>query len=76
MSALEDWLIARIAQDAGLPGNAVDAVTPVYRFGIDSRTLAFILENAEREFGVLADLDRISPAETIRALAEAMTLGD
>ena len=73
MSALEAWLIARVAAEAGLDPAAVDADTPVYRYGVDSRTLAFIVENAETVFCREADLDRISPAETIRALAQTLT---
>jgi hypothetical protein len=72
MSAvLEAWLIARIAQEAGLAIDAVDADTPIYRYGIDSRTLAFVVEGAEGAFDLAADLDRISPAEPISVLAHA-----
>lgn len=70
--ALETWLIARVAADAGLPAAAVDAETPLYRYGIDSRTLAFIVDSAETRFALAADLDRISPAEPIRALMSAL----
>ena len=71
-AALEAWLVARVAADAGLPPAAVDAVTPLYRYGIESRQLAFIVENVETLFGLEADLDRISPAEPIRVLIEAL----
>lgn len=71
-TALEAWLIARVGADAGLPAGAVDADTPLYRYGIDSRQLAFIVDDAESAFGVSADLDRISPAEPIRVLVEAL----
>ena len=72
IETLEDWLIARVAADAGLRLCEVDAQTPLYRYGLDSRTLAFIVENAERRFGLVADLDRISPAEPISALVRAL----
>lgn len=68
-----DWLIARIAAETGVPG--VDADTPVYHYGVDSRMLALIIDAAERAHGVTADLDRISPAETIAALVSAMAPG-
>lgn len=71
---LTDWLIARIAAETGVAG--VDADTPVYRYGVESRMLALIVDVAERAHGVTADLDRISPAETIAALAAAMTPND
>ncbi|MDX2234287.1 MAG: acyl carrier protein [Hyphomonadaceae bacterium] len=72
-ATLEAWFIARVAADADLPPGAVDVDTPLYRYGIDSRQLAFIVEHAETAFGVIADLDRISPAEPIRTLLEALT---
>lgn len=68
--SLTDWLIARVAAETGVSG--VDANTPVYSYGVDSRMLALIVDAAERAHGVTADLDRISPAETIAALATAM----
>lgn len=71
MTPLENWLAARVALLSEV--STVDIDTPVYSFGIDSRTLAAIVEEAEREFCVVADVDRISPAETIRALAAAIT---
>ncbi|KAF0176362.1 MAG: acyl carrier protein [Hyphomonadaceae bacterium] len=71
---LTDWLVARIAAETGV--NGVDADTPVYRYGVDSRMLALIIDAAERTHGVTADLDRISPAETIVALAAAMAPDD
>ena len=71
-AALEAWLVARVAADAGLPFEAVDAHTPLYRYGLDSRQLAFIVENVETAFGLEADLDRISPAEPISALVRAL----
>ena len=69
--SLTDWLITRIATETGVA--EIDADTPVYRYGVDSRMLALIVDAAERVHGVTADLDRISPAETIAALAAAMT---
>jgi acyl carrier protein len=69
-----DWLIARIAAEVGVPD--VDADTPVYRYGVDSRMLALIVDAAETALLVTADLDRISPAETIAALVDAMTPND
>ncbi len=71
---LADWLTARIAAETGVAD--VDADTPVYRYGVDSRMLALIIDAAERTHGVTADLDRISPAETIAALAAAMAPDD
>ncbi len=71
-AALEAWLRARVAVDGGVALAEVDAETPLYRYGVDSRTLAFIVENAEAEFDVEADLDRISPAEPIRVLIDAL----
>lgn len=70
--ALEAWLRARVARDSGLPLADVDVDTPLYRYGLDSRALAFIVENVEVAFDVEADLDRISPAEPIRVLMEAL----
>lgn len=70
---LEGWFIARVAADAGLDLAHVDVDTPLYRFGIDSRTLAFIVEAAESRFGLTADLDRISPAEPIAVLVAAFS---
>lgn len=72
MNAVEAWLIARIAEEAGLAADAVDAITPVYRYGLDSRALMRIVESAETTFAMVADLDVISPAETIHALAAAL----
>jgi acyl carrier protein len=72
MKDLEAWLIARVAADCGLATADVDSHTPLYRYGVDSRMLAFIVDGAEIAFGVAADLDRISPAETIAALLEAL----
>lgn len=69
---LEAWLIARVAADADLPPAAVDAATPLYRYGLDSRQLAFIVADAEEAFGVEADLDRISPAEPVSVLVQAL----
>ena len=71
-AALEAWLRARVAADGGLPLAAVDTHTPLYRYGLDSRQLAFIVENAETAFGLEADLDRISPAEPISVLVQAL----
>ena len=71
---LADWLITRIAGETGVSG--VDADTPVYRYGVDSRMLALIIDEAERSHNVAADLDRISPAETISALAAALARND
>jgi acyl carrier protein len=68
---LIDWLIARVAAETGVP--AVDAETPVYRYGVDSRMLALIIDAAERTHGLEADLDRISADATIAALADALT---
>lgn len=69
-----DWMVTRIAAETGAAG--VDADTPVYRYGVDSRMLALIVDAAETVHGVTADLDRISPAETIAALAAAMAPND
>lgn len=66
--AVEAWLVARLRAETGEP---VDAATPVYRYGVDSRLLAFVIEAAETSLGLEADLDRISPAETVAALAAA-----
>lgn len=66
-----DWLIARIAAETGVA--SVDADTPVYRYGVDSRMLALIIDAAERAHGLEADLDRISADASIAALAEALT---
>lgn len=71
MTPLEAWLVASVAREAALAADGVDTVTPIYRYGLDSRALMRIVEGAEAEFALLADLDRISPAETIAALAEA-----
>jgi hypothetical protein len=71
---MTDWLIARIAADTGVAN--VDARTPVYRYGVDSRMLALIIDAAETVSGATADLDRISPAATIAALADALAPGD
>lgn len=71
---LADWLIARIARETGAAG--VDADTPVYRYGVDSRMLALLIDEAERAHNIAADLDRISPAETISALAAALARND
>lgn len=71
---ITDWLVARIARETGAAG--VDAGTPVYRYGVDSRMLALIIDEAEQAHGVTADLDRISPAETISALAAALARND
>ncbi len=71
-AAMEVWLRARVARDGGVALAEVDAETPIYRYGVDSRMLAFIVESAETEFHVEADLDRISPAEPIRVLIEAL----
>ncbi|MDZ4778248.1 MAG: acyl carrier protein [Alphaproteobacteria bacterium] len=67
---LIDWLIARIAAQTGEA--AVDADTPVYRYGVDSRMLALTIDDAERAHGLEADLDRISAGQTITALADAL----
>lgn len=72
MNNLEAWLIARVAREAGLAPDAVDATTPLYRYGLDSRALMAIVEHAEAEFSMLADLDLISPAEPICALLQAL----
>jgi len=66
-----DWLIARVAAETGEA--AVDAHTPVYRYGVDSRMLALIIDAAERTHGLEADLDRISADATIATLAEALS---
>lgn len=71
---ITDWLVARIARETGAA--EVDAGTPVYRYGVDSRMLALIIDEAERAHAVTADLDRISPAETISALAAALARND
>jgi acyl carrier protein len=71
---LADWLIARLAAETGFPD--IDADTPVYRYGVDSRMLALVIDEAERAHGLTADLDRISPAETIAALADALARND
>lgn len=73
-SAIADWLVARIAHETGAPD--VDVATPVYRYGVESRMLALIIDGAERAFDVQADLDRISPAETVAALAAALAHND
>jgi hypothetical protein len=73
-AALEDWLIARLARETGAA--AVDAATPVYRYGVDSRMLALVIDEAERAHGLRADLDRISPDRTIAALAAALARND
>jgi acyl carrier protein len=65
-----DWLIARIAAETGEA--SVDADTPVYRYGVDSRMLALVIDAAERAHGLEADLDRISADQTIAALADAL----
>ena len=67
---LTDWLITRIATETGEA--SVDAHTPVYRYGVDSRMLALVIDAAERTHGLEADLDRISADQTITALAEAL----
>lgn len=72
-TTLETWLAARVAAETGCSPTAVDVDTPLYRYGLDSRTLAFIVDAAEETFGLEADLDRISPAETLRALADAFS---
>jgi len=71
MTPLLARLVALVVAEAELPAIAVDAETPIYRYGLDSRALMRIVEAAEAEFSLLADLDRVSPAETIAALAEA-----
>lgn len=71
---LADWLVARIARETGAAG--VDADTPVYRYGVDSRMLALLIDEAERTHHVAADLDRISPDQTISALAAALACND
>jgi acyl carrier protein len=72
VSNLELWLVERVRAAADLPPGVVDASTPVYRYGLDSRTLALIVDEAEQAFACIADLDQISPAETIGALAAAL----
>lgn len=67
--SLTDWLIARVAAETGEA--SVDAATPVYRYGVDSRMLALIIDAAERAHGLEADLDRISADQTIADLAAA-----
>lgn len=71
---LKPWLITRFARETGV--EAVDAETPVYRYGVDSRMLALLIDEAERTHGVLADLDRISAEKTISELAEALARND
>lgn len=68
--SLVEWLIARVAAETGV--ESVDADTPVYRYGVDSRMLALIIDAAERAHGLEADLDRISADATIAALADAL----
>jgi acyl carrier protein len=75
-AALEAWLIERVRADAGLAPGIVDTETPLYRYGVDSRMLAFIVDSAETAFAVAADLDRISPAEPIRVLVSALHPAD
>lgn len=67
--SLTAWLIARVAAETGEA--SVDATTPVYRYGVDSRMLALIIDAAERAHGLEADLDRISADQTIADLAAA-----
>jgi len=71
---IAEWLVARIARETGAAD--VDGETPVYRYGVDSRMLALVIDEAERAHNVAADLDRISPAETIAALAAALARND
>lgn len=66
---LEDWLVAQVRRETGEA--SVDARTPLYRYGVDSRMLALIVDAAERAFALEADLDRISADQTIEALAAA-----
>jgi hypothetical protein len=66
------WLLEHVAAVARLDADKVDLDTPIYRFGVDSRTVMLLVEEAETHFERVANLDHISPAATIRALAAAI----
>jgi hypothetical protein len=70
--ALTAFLRERVALHAGLDLASVDADTPIYRFGLDSRVLMAIVEEAESAFARAADLERISPADPVRSIAAAL----
>ena len=64
-------LAQAIARATGRELAAIDENVPVFRYELNSRALALIVQEVERELGRAPDLDRIAPTETITELAAA-----
>jgi hypothetical protein len=60
-----------VARATGRDLAEIDVTVPVFRYALNSRTLALIVQDRERALGRAPDLDRIAPTESIAELAAA-----
>ena len=52
VEALQDWLIAQIAEQTGLDADEVDVHTPFHQFGLDSVQAMGIATLGQQRFGL------------------------
>jgi acyl-CoA synthetase (AMP-forming)/AMP-acid ligase II/acyl carrier protein len=52
VASIEQWIVARLANAAGIPGDGVDPQRPFASFGIDSVVAVDIATSVQKQFGI------------------------
>lgn len=70
--ALEDWLVARLAEELGVPASAIDPDAPFAELGLDSMKAVAISGELETLLGRRLDPTLLWELPTVRRLAAGL----